>query len=928
RLQAWMPFRDEYAEEMLRYEGHRNAAGIQPCVRCEHSEGTVRCLDCFDSPSWCPTCSIDLHRSMPLHRMQQFNGKYYEKTSLKVLGLRIFLGHNGDACPHPARRSQKFVVGDMTGFHELDVEFCGCINSDGIVVNMWAQLLRVGWFPASMERPTTAFTFNLLNHFQQLTHQAKTNIYDFQRTLSRVTDNSGLISWVRYHSLVHVNRLWRHLTMVKRAGRVHDPDGIDATSQGSLAVECPACPHPGRNLPEDWQSAPEDTIWLYTLFLMIDANFRLQLKSRGLKDTSLASGWAYYINEEQYQSHLAQHNAKNSDVTETNTCSAEHRAILNAHLRKEGYIASGVGAILCARHCLVRKNGVGDLQKGERYVNMDYLILSTLLGVFILLLFLSFDIACQFSKNFTKRVHEFPPTMQLDLSTIRLHWGIPKKHLAVHGPNHSKFSFNYLPHVGRTCGEGIESGWSHMNPIALSTREMSPGARHETLDNHWGAWNWGKIIGMGAYMGRTLLKAHQMSVKHNGILKEYSETFKPEWIQEWNTIIETWRQNPDSNPDPYEVKDSSLSMKEIRIKLSEEDAVEASKGAALQHEVSPSIFISMGLDIEEKQREITIKNTGKTSTSNQADIQDKHTTLIRRIELWRKIQEIYMPSVSSLLATTLTEEATNATTKPKANTLRLWLPSTLPSTHYQSADLKLLQDKELKLRLAQADDALADIRRLCRTITGVRQFQDINVSGSGQKAHTRMRTLYDKFQQKIKLATARYRTARKALEVLDPDGSWKNRLHILNDKDIRGPRDTEQLGQGAMEPSWIWLTTNIHGSQVDSTSANTETYDEDTRVQWVKAKARVERWEEEVKLIQEEMRRVFVFFEWKASWWKEQKHRREDDSEIGKEVQSGLTIYAEKQAAIMEALAIKFATQWLQILEKCRLQATWQDKYQ
>lgn len=41
----------------------------------------------------------------------------------------------------------------------------------------------------------------------------------------------------------------------KRAGRGHDPLGINGTSAGALVVECPACPHPGRNLPEGWQDA-------------------------------------------------------------------------------------------------------------------------------------------------------------------------------------------------------------------------------------------------------------------------------------------------------------------------------------------------------------------------------------------------------------------------------------------------------------------------------------------------------------------------------------------------------------------------------------------------------------------------------------------------------------------------------------------------
>jgi hypothetical protein len=41
--------------------------------------------------------------------------------------------------------------------------------------------------------------------------------------------------------------------MLKRAGRGHDPAGVEGTSHGELVVECPACPHPGRNLPDDWQ---------------------------------------------------------------------------------------------------------------------------------------------------------------------------------------------------------------------------------------------------------------------------------------------------------------------------------------------------------------------------------------------------------------------------------------------------------------------------------------------------------------------------------------------------------------------------------------------------------------------------------------------------------------------------------------------------
>lgn len=51
--------------------------------------------------------------------------------------------------------------------------------------------------------------------------------------------------------------------MLKRSGRGHDPLGIESTVDGECAVECPACPHPGKNLPVDWQSAAESVRYVF-----------------------------------------------------------------------------------------------------------------------------------------------------------------------------------------------------------------------------------------------------------------------------------------------------------------------------------------------------------------------------------------------------------------------------------------------------------------------------------------------------------------------------------------------------------------------------------------------------------------------------------------------------------------------------------------
>ena len=119
------------------------------------------------------------------------------------------------------------------------------------------------------------------------------------------------------------------------------------------------------------------------------------------------------------------------------------------------------------------------------------------------MLLVSYDIACQWHKNLGKRIEAFPDSMKLDLAASHTRYAIPKKHYRVHGPHHSRYSLNFIRWVGRTYGEGIESQWGHMNPISLSAREMSPSVRQETLDDHWGAWNWQKLIGLGASSGFT-----------------------------------------------------------------------------------------------------------------------------------------------------------------------------------------------------------------------------------------------------------------------------------------------------------------------------------------------------------------------------------------------------------------------------------------
>lgn len=53
-------------------------------------------------------------------------------------------------------------------------------------------------------------------------------------------------------------REWRHIKMTKRAGRGHDPSGIEGTPLGGLSIPCRSCPQPEINLPAGWEDSPPE----------------------------------------------------------------------------------------------------------------------------------------------------------------------------------------------------------------------------------------------------------------------------------------------------------------------------------------------------------------------------------------------------------------------------------------------------------------------------------------------------------------------------------------------------------------------------------------------------------------------------------------------------------------------------------------------
>ncbi len=243
-----------------------------PCIVKSAQRSSTRSIRCTGSRYARPRDIRDDTRST--NESQRWTGTHFERVTLKSLGLRIQLGHRpGDKCYSPVKAfGDAFVVMDLHGIHEVGLDFCACASAAPTT----SQLLRYRLYPATSTDPRTAATFRLLETFHLLSAQSKVSAFEFYSTLARRSDNTGTeppkvnngfppihhgllmcASQDRYVSFLHMIRQWRHLKMLKRGGRGNVPNGATDVPQGSCAVECPACPQPGKNLPDNWKSAPE-----------------------------------------------------------------------------------------------------------------------------------------------------------------------------------------------------------------------------------------------------------------------------------------------------------------------------------------------------------------------------------------------------------------------------------------------------------------------------------------------------------------------------------------------------------------------------------------------------------------------------------------------------------------------------------------------
>ncbi|KIY60819.1 hypothetical protein CYLTODRAFT_482388, partial [Cylindrobasidium torrendii FP15055 ss-10] len=327
-------------------------------------------------------------------------------------------------------------------------------------------------------------------------------------------------------------------------------------------------------------------------------------------------------------------------------------------------------------------------------------------------------------------------------------------------------------------------------------------------------------------------------------------------------------------------------------------------------------FVSAILQVEQIQLKIkSLQVTkGKAAYGAEKKIDDARKAFWPKFERIRRLQASFMPLVipnieaAESAAEELATKKGTTRTPELAENVKLWLPSEIPKesrTLYNPA----LFSAEQSLRSLQCSENLDAVRLRLYTLAHILRFKNKNLVA--QKASTRAKGLLQETQARLASAVRKYRAAYKGLVSLAgfkearpyrrlknkdvttkffvdykaeaarrltklASGASRRRIRApvgqrLNEEDVETTdfnddidEDYEALGEELLEDlaaagkkgvrggskrtmSWIW-TANGAPDEEEATLLH-----DAVRVEWCKSYSRMERWQEEVILLEEEM---------------------------------------------------------------------------
>ncbi|KIJ28700.1 hypothetical protein M422DRAFT_270002 [Sphaerobolus stellatus SS14] len=307
-------------------------------------------------------------------------------------------------------------------------------------------------------------------------------------------------------------------------------------------------------------------------------------------------------------------------------------------------------------------------------------------------------------------------------------------------------------------------------------------------------------------------------------------------------------------------------------------------------------IISLMLNIWQNFRAKIAEKSNLTAKQT-LSLDEARRKLVKALEAWQSSLGEFMPPEAL-------QEELEGDRNPEKEKLRL--PSDFDRSRHTDLGLETLADIEYRLRMGQANDALKKLREALglKSFLVRKKYQGVG----GQYALLRSETEIARAQVNVDKWAEVYRRAWNAMGRLveeGPDGNHgRGRLQKLNKDDLvmlsqwmedhrfwREKGEAEETaaankGKGRKELPWIWKIEFDVEVTVDRVKEAVEKWTaEAIRVEWVHAKASMDRWDEELKLLEAESERIPRTFHYYERLWS--KHCEEWRKECGATTDEG-----------------------------------------
>ncbi|KAJ7239653.1 hypothetical protein C8J57DRAFT_1564709 [Mycena rebaudengoi] len=914
---------DDYADNfqllgdlLLEHEADVAIGETCSCTADPPRRRSVQCHDCTAYAATCEPCFVKAHLNNPFHWAEVWNddGGFFVRHDISKLRHVIQLGHNGQPCPSPTAE-RLFTIVDHNGVHSTQESALHYLESKRSAYDFLGALLRL---------TDNSFTADV-----------PSRVWNYLTLLKRCGQMHGIDELLPHRP---TGNLLCWCPACPEAGLNSDPN----------------CPETPPELRYGWEINKCHFLTSHIRHLnqcqrTLDGNHQCNQfnKNTDPDDVSLCAGMAYFPDDQEYKDYLK----KNPVSREKSTCNYlkavnkqdkkkfKNMAITGTVNLSISCTGEGFANSDCALAMAIRQKQPGKGLKFDlRFEVGDISNVST------------YDIACEYMIHLKKRMKKnFPDVADV---VAEMDWGVPALHVGGHQDDCTYlFGTSYIECIGHFHGETAEHYWPEANQLGPIVRQMNNGHRQDTLIYNHGDWNHKKTMKIAATLAGEIALAKTRYLEKRTHFIGLSITHKDRrasWMamnrrvrKEGKEVISVYKHRASKIP-------SQLAI--YKAMLAQDDNL----ASTMIPKTSVAHFLNDGLKIQDLQRglqELIAQRTEHELVAVQKEIDGRSSKLQKLVTAFRQQQKRIMPSVADKVAAQAA-----ASPAPPIEREKLFLPSDLTAVERMNLDLISLGIEESRWREGQAFDALRATQNLVKTVTALGdrkrkqerqqkqntragdQISEIvrrrNVRMAGYEAARQamislgsldaspdlrfpLLTETDLFmksvRQKRHVGDSQRTDGRLfqapvgGLEV--PVASTSSPVDISTstsgagtqmDKRKSGPRVKKSSTPSTLPPKkddkpertdgWLW---NLGKMAKMTDEEMTEWTEEGDRVQWFRAEADVQRWQEQGEQKLAELLRTVRSFKKMSAVWKQLAEMQSAD-------QPGAKAYARQKAAMYQ----------------------------